>query len=114
MCSSDLPDLASRSALPFTFVGPEGRYRLVVTAAGQVRYDSAFTVVPAATGHLAIPEPRLVAGKKKGHFPWAIAVLGAAGAGVAAAVLGGKGGGGGGGGGTPPSTGGITINIPNP
>ena len=108
------PELAKSSALPFTFVGPEGRYRLVVTAAGQVRYDTTFTVVPRASGELAVPGPRPVAVKKKGHFPWAIAVLGVAGAGAAAALLAGKGGGGGGGGGTPPGTGGITITIPNP
>ncbi len=57
------------------------------------------------------PPPPVVASKKKGHFPWAIAVLGVAGAGAAVALLGSKGGGGGGGG-TPPSTGGITITIP--
>jgi len=108
------PELAKNSALPLTFAGPEGRYRLVVTTAGTVRYDSTFALVAGVTEQLAVPARQPIAATKKGHFPWAIAVLGAVGAGVAAAVLGGKGGGGGGGGGTPPSTGGITINIPNP
>ena len=126
------PELAKNSALPLTFAGPEGRYRLVVTTAGTVRYDSTFALV-AGVNHLegrrplqpeppvaAVPQlpapappPPVVASKKKGHFPWAIAVLGVAGAGAAVALLGSKGGSGGGGGGTP-STGGITINIPNP
>ena len=57
------------------------------------------------------PSPPPVAVKKKGHFPWALVVLGAAGAGAAAALLGGKSGGGAS---SPPSTGGITITIPNP
>src|SRR3989449_10702492 len=57
------------------------------------------------------PPPPPVAAKKKGHFPWAVGGLGGVGAGAAAALLGGKGGSGSGGG---TSTGGITINIPNP
>jgi len=62
--------------------------------------------VPAPTA-----PPPLVAAKKKGHFPWAVVVLGAVGAGAAAALLGGKGGGGGGG---QPGTGGITITVTDP
>ena len=57
-----------------------------------------------------VPPPPVVA-KKKGHFPWAVVVLGAVGVGGAAALLGRKGGGGGVG---QPSTGSITIRFPNP
>jgi len=63
----------------------------------------------AVVPQLPAPAPPPVATKKKGHFPWAIAVLGAVGAGAAVALLGSKGGSGGG---TPPSTGSITITIP--
>lgn len=53
------------------------------------------------------PPPAPVAVKKRGHFPWAIAVLAAVGAGGAAVLLVG-------GGHPPPPTGGIIIDIPVP
>ena len=49
----------------------------------------------AVVPQLPAPAPPPVATKKKGHFPWAIAVLGAVGAGAAVALLGSKGGSGG-------------------
>ena len=63
----------------------------------------------AAVPQMPAPAPPPVVAKKKGHFPWAVAVLGAVGVGAAAALLGGKGGGGG-----QASTGSITISFPNP
>ncbi len=66
-------------------------------------------VAAAAPRPAPAPPPPPVAAKKKGHFPWAVVVLGGLGAGAAAALLGGKGGGG-----TTSSTGRITIRFPNP
>jgi hypothetical protein len=54
------------------------------------------------------PAPPPIAARKKGHFPWAIVVLGGLGVGAAAVLLGG------GGGTPPPPTGGITVTIPDP
>lgn len=97
------PDLARRVSLPFTLLGPEGRYRLVMTAGGRTGYDDAVEVAPGTSRDLVLP-PVQVAVKKKGRFPWLIAALGAAGAGTAAALLlrGGD------------DTGSISIRFPNP
>ena len=69
----------------------------------------AAAVVPPPLPAPARPPTPVVVNKKKGHFPWALVVLGAAGAGAAAALLGGKGQSA-----SPPATGGITITVPNP
>ncbi|OLC71444.1 MAG: hypothetical protein AUH78_18130 [Gemmatimonadetes bacterium 13_1_40CM_4_69_8] len=108
---------------------PAGSYEIEARAPGYRPVRFTREVLPGVTTLLAIalqpevrvaaagprpapgPPPPPVAAKKKGHFPWAVVVLGGLGAGAAAALLGGKGGSGSGGG---TSTGGITINIPNP
>ena len=132
------PELARDAALPLTFAGPMGRYRLELLLSGQVRRTAEYTLNPTIMDQLrlaaeavaqeaAAPQATRTRG---GKFPWPIAVLGVAGAGAAVALLAG-----GGGGGTQdcPSgyhwdaasgtcvrdtpaatTGGIIITIPNP
>jgi len=109
---------------------PPGTYEIEARAPGYRLVRVTRDVLPGITtllGFTLQPEPPLAAGakppapapalppppvavKKKGHFPWALVVLGAAGAGAAAALLGGKSGSGS----PPPSTGGITVTIPGP
>lgn len=99
------PELATHGELPLRFAGPEGRYRVVVTANQRTVYDSVLVVVPGVGGGLQVPV-RPVATRRKGRFPWAIAVLGVVGAGTAAVLLLG--------GDEPPTTGSISISVPNP
>ncbi len=98
------PELAVQGDLPLRFAGPEGRYRLVATVAGVTRHDSVVVVAPGIGRAIVIPPP--VAARKKGGFPWVLAVLGAAGAGTAALLLMQ--------GDEPPTTGSISISVPNP
>ena len=116
------PELAWSGPLPYTYVGPMGRYSLQVQIPGQAARQLTFTIKPGESDHFAVPGapiaggPRVPqvaeAGKKGGHFPWIIAAVGAAGAGTAAILLLS--------GGNKPTptptstTGSITISIPNP
>lgn len=112
------PALAWSGTLPRTFAGPMGRYQLEVQAPGQEVRRLQFTIragqaerFPVTAAQVAGgPGPQMPAAKKKGGFPWPIALIGAGGAGAAAFLLLGKGGG------TPPPppTGGIKVSFPNP
>jgi len=112
------PALAWNGPLPYTFVGPMGRYSLELQVPGQQARQLQFTIKPdVADRYAAAGGPVAGGGRapqvagapaKKGKFPWLIAGVGAAGAGVAAILLMG--------GGSKPQTptqGGITISFPN-
>jgi hypothetical protein len=106
------PELARAGTLPLTLVGPQGRYRVVITAQGQTRLDSTLVVIPGRAGQYALPAPQQIAARRKGRFPWVIAVVGAVGAGAGVALL--AGGGGGGDGGNGATTGSIFIRFRDP
>ena len=113
-------------ALPYTFRGPMGRYRLQLRAAGQTRREMEFTVRPAVADRLNVmvqpvaqqpqpitaPPPQVQKkGGGGGTIVLAILGIGAAGAGVF--LLAGKKNGGT----TPPpptETGSISVTVPNP
>jgi hypothetical protein len=61
----------------------------------------------APTQSAQLPLKPVAAPRRGKRFPWVLAVLGAAGAGTGVAILAGRKS-------NPPTTGGITINIPNP
>jgi hypothetical protein len=95
-------DLATSGPLPFTFTGPMGRYQAELTRPGQPLQRREFTVDPdtllrlnlmpaVAQGPRAAETAPQRAVRRGGGFPWPIALLGGAGAAVAAVVLTGKG-----------------------
>jgi len=107
-------ELATESDLPFTFTGPEGRYRIDLLSGGTVRTTDTVELLPGqAVDHtLALPvvaqgqppagrqtpapsQPTAGAGGG-GGFPVAVLLVGLAAAGAGAALLAGGGGGGGG------------------
>jgi len=112
-------ETAQMGTLPFTFVGPMGRYRVELLSQGQVQRSMEFAVQADLAGQLQIPATAAVAEAEDGGggFPIAIVIGGVAAAGAAVALLMG-GGGDEGGGGTPTPTptgqpGRITISVPN-
>jgi len=118
---------AASGALPYTFRGPMGRYRLQLQLAGQTRREMEFTVRPAVADRLTVavqpvaqqPQPVTVPPpqvQKRGGggagIVLAILGIGAAGAGVY--LLAGKKGAANGGEPPPTETGSISISVPNP
>jgi len=115
-------------ALPYTFRGPMGRYRLQIRVAGQTRREMEFTIRPALADRLSVtvqpvaqvPPPVTSQPQVKrgggggGAIVLAILGIGAAGAGVY--LLAGKKDTNGNGGTPPPTTdpGSISVTVPNP
>ncbi len=106
-------EAAAEDALPTTFAGPMGRYRLELIAESRVHEQLELQIDPGQRDELFVPLLQVTVQDSGGGFPWAIAAVGVAGAGAAAAFLVG-GGGGGDGGGNGDTTGSISIRIPNP
>lgn len=73
------PGLSTSGPVPLTFSGPQGKYKLELTAVGQPNQSAGFEIEPGFEKLLA--DPQIVA--QGGGFPWPIALLGAAGAAVA-------------------------------
>jgi hypothetical protein len=112
--------LQSAGNTPFNFAGPMGRYRLEVTAPGNLRREQEFTIRPGENQRIMVAlrsvaaapnTPATVIPKKRSKMPWILGAVGGGGALAALALMGGGGGGGGGGGRT---TGDISISVPNP
>lgn len=109
---------ADSGALPRTFSGPMGRYHVDLIVDGAVEKQAEFTIHAGAQDRLAInlqvptapTTPQVAERKHGGHFPWPIAILGAAGAGAAVYFLAGSGGSGASG---SNNTGSITFSVPN-
>jgi hypothetical protein len=74
------PETAVSDLAPFTFTGPQGRYRLELEGEGVPTHEVEFTIDPGMLKE--VNEPQIVA-SSGGKFPWPIALLGAAGAAVA-------------------------------
>lgn len=119
------PEAGASSALPYTFRGPMGRYRLQLRAGGQTQREMEFTVRPAVADRLnvtvapVVQQPQPAAGAPQvqarrggggGKILLAVLGVGAAGAGVLLLA----GGGGGGDGNGTPDTGSISVSFPNP
>ncbi|HEU4993425.1 MAG TPA: trypsin-like peptidase domain-containing protein [Gemmatimonadaceae bacterium] len=112
-------------SVPFAFAGPMGRYRVEVTAAGDLRGSQEILVRPGAESRVTVqlrsttvaggPAPRATTAqpKKRSKLPWILAAIGGGGA-AAALALGGGGGSspGPGPGPGPGGTGSITFHIP--
>jgi hypothetical protein len=77
-------ETAAAGAVPFTFAGPMGRYRLQLQAEGGVSHQAEFQIDPGVLKE--VNEPQIVA-RGGGKFPWPIALLGAAGAAVAGVFI---------------------------
>ena len=114
--------LQATGAAPFTFTGPMGRYRVEMTAPGDLRREQEIVIRPGTEQRLLVAlrgvavaapgAPGTAQPKKSSKKLWWI-LAGIGGGGAVAALAGG---GGGGGGGTPPppppSTGTITVRVP--
>ncbi len=120
------PGAGASGALPYTFRGPMGRYRLQLRVGGQTQREMEFTVRPALADRLSVmvqpvaQQPQPVAAqppqvKKKGGGGAGIVlgILGAGAAGVGVYLLTAKKDTTGNGG-TTTQTGNITITVPNP
>jgi hypothetical protein len=112
------PELAREGAVPFTFVGPAGRYEVTLVVGGTTRQTATATMVAGVRGQMNV-DPQVAGGtpiggqtgllptKKKSKMPLILAGGGAAaGAAVLAVVLGG------GGPPAPPDTGSIHVLVP--
>lgn len=113
--------LQTTGGVPLTFVGPMGRYRLVVSAPGGARREQTVTVRPGAHERIVVnlrqvaagTEPSAAPARRKSKLPWILAAVGGAGLAGVLAMAGGGGGGDGGGGPPPPSsTGSISVSVP--
>jgi hypothetical protein len=113
--------LQSGGTAPFAFAGPMGRYKVEVTAPGDLRREQEITIRPGAEQRLMVAlravaaatpgGPSTAQPKKSSKKLWWI-LAGIGGGGAVAALAGG---GGGGGGTTPPpptTTGSLTVHIP--
>jgi hypothetical protein len=78
------PETAASNLVPFTFTGPQGRYRLELQGEGAPVHQAEFTIDPGLLKE--VHEPQIAAGGG-GKFPWPIALLGAAGAAVAGVLF---------------------------
>jgi len=109
------PGTAHEAELPFTFLGPMGRYEIELLASGGLLNRTTIEVKPGVAIQVTLfPGAAAAGGGSSSKLPWVLSVLGAAGAGTAAVVI--SGGGDGGGGPSkccgPTGTGTIEVSVP--